>query len=220
MGPAALGGWSLLTLLALAPLPAADPVAALADDPDTAPHDDAAPAAALPPGLPLGGGVGYVFRPAERGQGDDRQHGIAATAALDSPPLLWGFGLRAEGVVLSVFGTDTQPGSLVTLAGGAGITYRFDDTGVAVCAGLSPLVAAITDNDAQVVVPGGLGSMTMRVPLGLASSLDGRLLVVALLDERVPLQAAATIGVSVALDRLVAGALAGIDPVALLLPGG
>ncbi len=161
---------------------------------------------------------GYAFRVTDASV-DDRAHGAAAAVVVDSAPLLWGFGLRGEALALAWPGTASRSDPLALLGGGAALTYLFDDTAVRALASIGGIGGVIVDGGDVVPAFGATVGLLLRFPLGEATSLDARLVLPVVADERFSLQAAALIGFSVLPDVLVAGALAGRSPLSLVLPG-
>ena len=169
------------------------------------------------PGVAVGVHGGYAFRVTDRSV-DDRAHGAAASVVVDSPPLLWGFGLRGEALALGWPGADTATDPLALLLGGAALTYLFDDTAVRALASIGGVGGAVVDGGEVVPAFGATIGLLIRFPLGEAVAVDARLLVPFVADERFSMQAAALIGLSVLPDVLVAQALAGRSPLSILLP--
>lgn len=176
-----------------------------------------------PHGIPVGAHVGYAFRSSPLAD-DDRTHGVAASVVVDSPPLLWGFGVRGEGLALSWPATEDVDRPLSLFGGGAALTYRFDDTAVQALASFGVVGGVVVDEGADVgdVVGawGGTAGLLLRFPLTEAASVDARLLLPILVgDERFNVQAAAMIGLSLAPDVVIGAAMAGRSPLSLIVPG-
>lgn len=208
---------------AAAPAPVDDPTASAPALPAAPPPAERAPRAATPPprpavgGFPVGVEVGYVFRSVDA-RLDDRNHGVAAAVVVDTPPLLWGFGLRGEALTLAWPGGDVVKDPLAVFAGGAALTWKFDDTAVAALVAVGAVGGVVVEADVATPVVAPTLGLLLRFPLSEALALEGRLVVPFLQDDRFTLQAAALIGLSISPDVVVAAALAGRSPLSLLLP--
>ncbi len=168
--------------------------------------------------VPVGVQAGYAFRSAVSAL-DDRAHGAAAAIVVDSPPLLWGFGLRGEGLALAWPGTVKLDVPLAVFGGGAALTYLFDDTHVKAVASLGGVAGVVVEGPDAGPTFGGTAGLLLRFPLSEAAALDARILLPLLVgDPRFNLQAAAVIGLSLSPDVVVAGMLAGRSPLSMVLP--
>lgn len=162
--------------------------------------------------------VGYAFRAVDSVE-DDRAHGGAAVVGVDVGPVAHGFGARIEAVAFGFPAREIVTQPLALVAGGPTLTYAFDDTDVLAVARLGILGGAVVDG--RVVSPalGGDVGLLLRFRAGNASHVDADVVVPLLPgDARFGLQAAATLGVGISLDRLVVGLARGEDAGALLLP--
>lgn len=168
--------------------------------------------------VPVGVDVGYAFRSVDDSDVDDRSHGVAASLVVDSPPLLWGFGLRGEGLALAWPGAQAASDPLAVVAGGGAVTYAFDDTAVSALASIGGLAGAVVEDGAASVVVAPTIGLLLRFPLTDAARLEARVIVPFWQDDRFSLQASALLGLSISPDVVIAGALAGRSPLSLLLP--
>lgn len=184
--------------------------------PAPAPHAPATPAESHR-GVPVGVGVGYAFK-SVNADVDDRAHGVAADVVVDSPPLLFGFGLRGEGLALAWPSTSKVPQALGVFGGGGALTWSFDETAVDALASIGGVAVAVVDGGASVVTFAPTIGLLLRFPLTEAAHVDARVLVPFVVDDRFGLAAAATLGISVSPDVVVQAALEGRSPLSLLLP--
>ncbi len=171
--------------------------------------------------VPVGLNVGYAFRSlAVEGDGaaDDRAHGVAASVVVDSPPLLWGFGLRGEGLALAWPGTPAVDRSLGVFGAGGALTYSFDETAVKALASFGLTGVAVVDGDVVTPTLAPTMGLLLRFPLTEAAAVDARVLVPFVVDDHFGLAAAAMIGLSISPDVVVAAALDGRSPLSLIVP--
>lgn len=174
-------------------------------------------AAPLRADVPVGVQAGYAFRVVD----DDAvatAHGAAAAVVVDTPALLWGFGLRAEGLALAWPGIVPASSPTAVFGAGASLTYLFDDTAVRALGSIGGIGGVVVAGSDVVAVAGATLGLLLRFPVAAGAAIDARLVVPLLSDQRFTVQAAALLGVTLLPDVIVGGVLTGTSPWSLVLP--